>query len=73
MKLNLVNPVPKAIVRPQHRRILVRLETPGNRLLAAHPPAELDQALFRPACALPSNCLLQNGVRREKIVIREGR
>ena len=62
MKLDLVDPVPEAVVRAQHRRVLVGEPAPFPGLLAPGEPAGRVHLRLGPARALPVQRLQQRRV-----------
>jgi hypothetical protein len=67
MKLDLVDPVPVAVVRAQLRRMGVG-ETPPVERLASELFAEGEQRLLVPGRAFPAQRLEQRAVLRDEVV-----
>ena len=72
MELDLVHALPEPVVRPQHRRVLVRQAAPLLRL-AAPERAGLDGAIRSPAAALALQRLDQRRVVQEQVAVRQRR
>src|SRR5262245_4466110 len=73
MELDLVDALAAAVVRAQRRRMLVRLESPDDRLPPARDLAERPHPLLRPPRAFAPQRLDERRVRRKKVYILERR
>src|SRR6185295_5228934 len=69
----LVDPPARPVESPQRRRMLVGLESPGDRLPPAHDLPERPRPLFGPLPALAAQRLGERPVRGEQIHILERR
>ncbi len=73
VEFHLVDPVAVAVVRPQDRRMLVRLESPGDRLPPAHDLPERPRPALGPLRSLAPQRLGQDRVGGEEVDVLEGR
>ena len=67
VELHLVDAMAKAVVGPQHRRLLVRLTAPLLRLGRAGQAAELAEAVLGPARALAAQRVEHRGIRGDVV------
>src|SRR5467141_2013996 len=73
MEVHLVDAVAKPIVGMELRRVLVRLEAPGDRLLGAGELPELAHPAMSPAGAFALEGLAQGRVSLKKVVVDQRR
>ena len=73
MKFDFVDTMAETVVRAQHRRILVGLESPANRFFGADAPAKLFEQRPRPIGSLAIDGVLEHAIRRKQVVIDQRR
>src|SRR5207244_12664345 len=73
VKLDLVDPVAKPVVRAQARRIVVGLKAPVDRFLSAGQGPQLVDEVMRPGGAFALERLTERRVGCEQVVVEERR